>query len=164
LELAAIEGGEVAAPREQVRLAELSEGLLGMVEDLARSRGVEIVSTVDERAMARADRRGLEQAVLNLLDNAIKYTEPGGRVTLEARLGEGETVFSVSDTGLGIAAEHLPRIFERFYRVDKNRSREMGGTGLGLAIVKHVAQSQGGRVEVESTPGRGSTFRLVLPA
>jgi two-component system phosphate regulon sensor histidine kinase PhoR len=164
LELAAIEGGEVAAPKEQVRLAELAEGLLGMVEDLARSRGVEIVSTVDERAMARADRRGLEQAVLNLLDNAIKYTEPGGRVTLDARLRDREAVVSVSDTGPGIAAEHLPRIFERFYRVDKNRSREMGGTGLGLAIVKHVAQSQGGRVEVESTPGRGSTFRLVLPA
>jgi two-component system phosphate regulon sensor histidine kinase PhoR len=165
LDLAAIEGGEAAAAREQVPVAEMAESLLGMVEDLAANRGVELAADLPaEPAYLKADRRGLEQAVLNLLDNAIKYTDGGGRVTLTV-VGRGkDVVIEVADTGPGIAAEHLPRIFERFYRVDRNRSRELGGTGLGLAIVKHVAQAQGGRVEVESAVGQGSTFRLVLPS
>ncbi|MBI1370097.1 MAG: PAS domain-containing protein [Planctomycetes bacterium] len=104
----------------------------------------------------------LEQAVVNLIDNAIKYGPEGGRIRVVGqRIGE-HVVVSVQDFGQGIAAEHLPRIFERFYRTDRARSRELGGTGLGLAIVKHIAQAHGGRVSVESKPGQGSTFRIHL--
>ncbi len=105
----------------------------------------------------------LEHAVSNLLDNAIKYSPDGSKVDVTVRGDEGELVITVTDQGMGIEPEHLPRIFERFYRVDKARSRALGGTGLGLAIVKHVAQAHDGRVSVESTPGKGSTFKLHLP-
>jgi two-component system phosphate regulon sensor histidine kinase PhoR len=102
--------------------------------------------------------------VSNLIDNAIKYTPEGGRVRVSARAAGDEVVIEVADSGIGIPAEDLPRIFERFYRVDKSRSREMGGTGLGLSIVKHVVQVHGGIVDVESTVGKGTTFRVKLPA
>lgn len=102
----------------------------------------------------------LEQAVINLIDNAIKYGDNGATVAVSAELLDGELVISVTDTGRGIGPEHLPRLFERFYRIDRARSREHGGTGLGLAIVKHIMRAHGGRVEVESEIGNGSTFRL----
>jgi len=105
----------------------------------------------------------LEQAVVNLLDNAIKYSEPEKPIHVEAVRTDRETIIHVRDQGRGIAKEHLPRVFERFYRVDKARSRNMGGTGLGLAIVKHIIKVHGGRVEVESTLGKGSTFSIILP-
>jgi two-component system phosphate regulon sensor histidine kinase PhoR len=105
----------------------------------------------------------LEQAVANLVDNAVKYSEPGGRVEVSARESADGLEISVRDQGCGIAREHLPRIFERFYRVDKARSRKLGGTGLGLAIVKHIAQAHGGEVEVKSRPGEGSIFTIRLP-
>jgi two-component system phosphate regulon sensor histidine kinase PhoR len=104
----------------------------------------------------------LEQAVINLVDNAIKYSEPGKTVWMSAA-HDGGCLIRVRDEGCGIAAEHLPRLFERFYRVDKARSRQQGGTGLGLAIVKHIVQAHGGTVAVESTPGVGTTFTLRLP-
>jgi two-component system phosphate regulon sensor histidine kinase PhoR len=105
----------------------------------------------------------LEQAVVNLVDNAIKYSPAGSSVQVGCEVAAGELAISVRDRGPGIAREHLPRLFERFYRVDKARSRDLGGTGLGLAIVKHIAQAHGGRVSVESAPGQGSTFRIHLP-
>ncbi len=105
----------------------------------------------------------LEQAVVNLLDNAIKYSSEGTTVTVAASQPLSETVIAVTDEGVGISREHLPRLFERFYRVDKARSRDLGGTGLGLAIVKHIAQVHGGTVSVDSVVGRGSTFRIHLP-
>jgi two-component system phosphate regulon sensor histidine kinase PhoR len=105
----------------------------------------------------------LQQAVVNLLDNAITYSDTGQTVDVECAAGEREVEIRVRDRGCGIAREHLPRIFERFYRVDKSRSRGSGGTGLGLAIVKHIAQLHGGRATVESTPGQGSTFSIYLP-
>jgi len=105
----------------------------------------------------------LEQAVVNLIDNAIKYSEPSTSVKVEAAVRGGEVLISVIDQGRGIDKAHLPRIFERFYRVDKARSRQEGGTGLGLAIVKHIAQAHGGYASVESTPGRGSVFFIHLP-
>ena len=106
----------------------------------------------------------LERAVTNLIDNAVKYSPEGAHVRVVAERTDGEVAIRVIDNGPGIEAEHIPRIFERFYRVDTARSRKLGGTGLGLAIVKHVAQAHGGRVEVQSTPGRGSTFTIYLPA
>jgi two-component system phosphate regulon sensor histidine kinase PhoR len=105
----------------------------------------------------------LEQAVVNLLDNAIKYSQPESAIHLRARQKESKIMISVEDQGMGIAKKHLPRLFERFYRVDKARSRTMGGTGLGLAIVKHIAQAHGGDITVDSTLGKGSTFTIHLP-
>jgi two-component system phosphate regulon sensor histidine kinase PhoR len=101
--------------------------------------------------------------VVNLLDNAIKYSEIDNTVRIEAKESNGEIIISVRDEGCGIEKKHIPRLFERFYRADKARSRKLGGTGLGLAIVKHISQAHGGRVRVESTPGKGSVFHLHLP-
>jgi signal transduction histidine kinase len=98
----------------------------------------------------------------NLVENAVRYTTKGS-VTVRSRLGDGGLWLDVRDTGIGIAAEHLPRIFERFYRVDPGRSREQGGTGLGLAIVRHLVDAHGGRVEAASAPGRGTTISVLFP-
>ncbi len=104
-----------------------------------------------------------EQALVNLLDNAIKYSEPNSQVRIVAANGDNEVSVRVTDRGAGIAEEHQSRIFERFYRVDRARSRKLGGTGLGLAIVKHIVQAHHGRVSVDSTLGVGSTFAIHLP-
>jgi two-component system phosphate regulon sensor histidine kinase PhoR len=106
----------------------------------------------------------LEQAIVNLLDNAIKYTDPGKSIHVSADRDNASVVIRVRDEGCGIDAPHLKRIFERFYRVDKARSRELGGTGLGLAIVKHIVLAHKGGIEVASEPGKGSTFTIKIPA
>ena len=106
----------------------------------------------------------MRSALGNLVSNAVRYTPPGGEIHLAWRLRGDEGVFSVSDTGEGIEASHIPRLTERFYRVDRSRSRETGGTGLGLAIVKHVLTRHGARLEIRSTLGKGSTFSAVFPA
>lgn len=108
--------------------------------------------------------RQMEQAITNLIDNAIKFSKPGDLIYLRAMTENNEIIISVEDQGCGIESKHLPRLFERFYRVDKGRSREMGGTGLGLAIVKHITLAHGGKVSVDSTPGKGSTFSIHLPS
>ena len=123
-----------------------------------------IVDVPPEVPPIRADRQRLQEALYNLLDNAVKYSPEHGEIRLMARQRDEEIVLSVSDSGIGISREDLPRIFERFYRVDKARSTEsIRGTGLGLAIVKHVAQLNGGRVEAESEINKGTTIRIVLP-
>jgi two-component system phosphate regulon sensor histidine kinase PhoR len=122
-----------------------------------------IVDLAENLPLLRADETRLYEILYNLLDNAVKYSRVGGEIRLEAKPRGDDFVLSVKDTGVGIAKEDLPRIFERFYRVDKARSRELGGTGLGLAIVKHIAQLHGGRVEAESVPGQGTTIHVVLP-
>ena len=111
----------------------------------------------------RGDETQLTSMFTNLVDNAVKYTPPGGKVEVTGGSEGGEIVIRVSDTGIGIPEAKLPRIFERFYRVDKARSKETGGTGLGLSIARHIAENHGGRVAVESTPGEGSTFTVYLP-
>ena len=134
-------------------------------------RGIQLVLEpvrLPKHAEVFCDGEAVHQILTNLLDNAIKYTPDGGTVTVGARqLGSrrsaGRVEFFVRDTGFGIPAEDLPRLFERFYRVDKARSRELGGTGLGLAIVKHLVRSQGGEVRVESQVDKGSTFFFTLP-
>jgi two-component system phosphate regulon sensor histidine kinase PhoR len=114
---------------------------------------------------AYCDAQAVQQVLANLVDNAVKYTPEGGSIELGAALVKpGEVECYVKDTGMGIPAEDVPRLFERFYRVDKARSRALGGTGLGLAIVKHLVRAQGGEVRVESEPGRGSIFYFTLPA
>ncbi len=113
--------------------------------------------------MAKMNRTMLEQAVINLIDNAIKYSPEGTRIEVEAGHDASEATISVKDQGRGVEPEHLPRLFERFYRTDRARSRQMGGTGLGLSIVKHIVEAHNGRVSVESRPGKGSTFVLSIP-
>jgi two-component system phosphate regulon sensor histidine kinase PhoR len=138
------------------------------IEDLAPkadSRGVTLENTVPAELIARADAERLHQVLSNLIDNAIKYGRPDGRVTLRGRpLDDGRVELSVRDDGPGIPPEAQARVFERFFRVDKARSREQGGTGLGLAIVKNVVQAHDGAVRVESTPGQGAEFFITLPA
>jgi two-component system phosphate regulon sensor histidine kinase PhoR len=132
-------------------------------EPKAHAKDITITVDCPEGLAARLNAALLEQAIINLIDNAIKYSEPGRPVALEAAADDGEVRISVRDKGAGIEPEHLPRIFERFYRVDKARSRKLGGTGLGLAIVKHIVQAHGGSVAVESAPGAGTTFTIRLP-
>ena len=129
----------------------------------AREKELTLTLQCEVTVSVRMNPRLLEQAVTNLLINAIKYSHEQGEIRLAASRVKDEVVICVTDFGCGIAKEHLPRLFERFYRVDKARSRDLGGTGLGLAIVKHIAQVHGGRVSVESVPGAGSTFRIHLP-
>jgi two-component system phosphate regulon sensor histidine kinase PhoR len=132
-------------------------------ESLLAQGRIELRILCPDRLQARINGPLLEQAIVNLLTNAIKYSEPGGQVVLEAAELDRQISLRVEDSGCGIAKEHIPRLFERFYRVDRARSRSLGGTGLGLAIVKHVAQAHGGEVRVTSEPGKGSCFTLLLP-
>jgi two-component system phosphate regulon sensor histidine kinase PhoR len=118
----------------------------------------------EQTVIVEADEESFRQIVDNLLDNACKYTPAGGRIQVRVAQSNGHVGIEVQDTGIGIEPRDQDRVFERFYRVDKARSRELGGTGLGLSIVKHLALALGGRVSLESTPGKGSTFRVELPA
>jgi signal transduction histidine kinase len=130
----------------------------------AREKGLSLGTRVPPGLCIHADRRLLHQALTNLVENAVRYVPSGGEVRIEARRVAAGVELAVVDSGEGIPREDQPRIFERFYRVEKGRARTRGGTGLGLAIVKHVAEVHGGGVELESAPGRGSTFRILLPA
>ena len=137
---------------------------LRILRPMIEEREIDLSYEVPEIPLVRVgDAEGFRQAFSNLIDNAIKYTAPGRCVQVVLARRPGRIVFEVRDQGSGIEERHLPRIFERFYRADKARSRELGGTGLGLAIVKNVAVNSGGTVEVESQPGRGSTFRMLWP-
>ncbi len=163
LDLSRLEGQGRPSDYVELRAGEVAWGAVESVKQMAEAKGLDLeCSIVHPEAIVRGNPADLEQALVNLLDNAIRFTDRG-KVTLRVDATEGEVHFSVKDTGIGIAEEHIPRIFERFYRVDKGRSREKGGSGLGLSIVKHIVENHGGRVEVESTPGQGSTFRIVLP-
>ncbi|HEX7177676.1 MAG TPA: ATP-binding protein [Pyrinomonadaceae bacterium] len=164
LELSAIEAGTVTVEPVSVRLASLVQECFTALASCAAERGVELRSEVPAGVRVQADPRRLEQMLTNLVDNAIKFNREGGSVTVAHERAGGRDRVHVSDTGEGISVEHLARIFERFYRVDRARSRAMGGTGLGLAIVKHLARAHGGETLVRSAPGAGTTFTLELPA
>jgi signal transduction histidine kinase len=133
-------------------------------ENTAREAGLQFQVETPQPATVVGSARDLSLLIRNLIDNAIRYTGPSGRITVRVAAQGGEVVLTVEDTGVGIPSRELPRVFERFYRVDRARSRETGGTGLGLAIVKHVAENHGGRVQVQSELGRGTTFEVRLPA
>ncbi len=148
---------------EEADLCDVISVALEVCGPKAEARGVTLTQECPGCLLAPVSPPLLEQAVVNLVDNAVKYSSAGGEVRVELKEARDEVVISVVDEGQGIAREHLPRLFERFYRVDRARSRDLGGTGLGLAIVKHIAQVHGGRVSVDSVLGRGSTFRIHLP-
>ena len=168
LDLARAEAEE-PRPRVPVALKETVQNVVDSLRDKAGRRGVEIDWHPNGVApIVNGDAAALEQVAFNLLDNALSYTPQGGKVALSLRNGRAEesgalATLEVADTGIGIPEAELPRVFERFYRVDKARSRSEGGTGLGLAIVKHIVENHGGHVEVESVEGRGTTFRVELP-
>ena len=164
LVLSELESGTDPSEPEVVSVRAALDAALTTVEAEARARDVRLVREDIEDVFAAGSRLRLEQALLNLLANAIKFNRPGGeaRVRVESR-EDGQIAIVVSDSGVGIPSEELPRIFERFYRVDKARSRQVGGTGLGLSIVKHVVERMNGTVYVESQLGKGSTFTLLLP-
>src|SRR4051794_5618643 len=162
--LSRLGGLDAALDREPVDLDAVARRAVELLTPAAREKRVEIELQEEEEVPAvQGDAVNLERLLLNLLDNAIKYNRPDGKITVRVGRFGTDALLEVSDTGIGIPAESIPRIFERFYRVDKGRAREEGGTGLGLAIVKHIAQAHGGQVDVESRMGRGSTFRVRLP-
>lgn len=164
LTLARLEGSPRPAPDRWCRLADLLHKAHADAEGLSAGRHTLVSEGGDDAEVAGSDAE-LYSAVANLLNNAVRYTPEGGRIVLRWVWREdGGGAIEVQDTGIGIAREHLGRLTERFYRVDGSRSRDTGGTGLGLSIVKHVVQRHGGEIEVHSEPGRGSCFRLLLPA
>ncbi len=162
LELSAIEAGTVRVDIGPVRLHSLVNDALTALAPRARLRHIEMRNEINAATVVYADARRLEQMITNLVDNAIKFNREGDSVVIK-HAREGRDHISVTDTGEGIGQEHIERIFERFYRVDRARSRALGGTGLGLAIVKHLARAHGGEATVRSTPGQGSTFTIELP-
>jgi two-component system phosphate regulon sensor histidine kinase PhoR len=165
LALSRIEQSETSGtlPLERQPLAGLLVAATDDCRPRATERSIHLELTCPPMLMVTVNGPLLEQAVINLVDNAIKYSEPGKTVWLSADADADGTAIRVRDEGCGIAAEHLPRLFERFYRVDKARSRNLGGTGLGLSIVKHIVQAHAGTIAVESTPGVGTAFTIRLP-
>ncbi len=153
------------AETDLISIRGVIDGALATVAAEARAREVNLIREEVENLFVHGARLRLEQAILNLLANAIKFNRSGGEVRIRAaRDGEGRVTIRIADTGIGILSQDLPRIFERFYRVDKARSREVGGTGLGLSIVKHVIERMNGAIQVESQFGRGTVFTVSLPA
>lgn len=163
LELSRLESQPDLPRRTSVDLAAAARKAADLLTPAAQKKGQSL--TVDAAAvpvlLGNADY--VERAIANLIDNAVKYTPENGRIAVTVKAVDSSVIVDVSDNGIGIPEQDIPRIFERFYRVDRSRSRDMGGTGLGLSIVKHVAQVHGGTVEVTSTVGKGSTFRLRIP-
>ena len=165
LTLSELESNVAVTPQPQaVSVRAVLESALRTVESAARVRGVRIHCGDIEDLRVMGSELRLEQVLVNLLDNAVKFNRPKGEVWLEAKAADGSARISIRDTGIGIPSEDLPRVFERFYRVDKARSREMGGTGLGLSIVKHVVEQMNGTIAVESHLGEGSQFTIMLPS
>ena len=164
LTLAQLEGSPRPAPDRWVALRPILQRAAEDAMALSAGRHAIELQGGEDTELAGSESE-LLSAVSNLCNNAVRYTPEGGRITLRfMRRDDGSAELAVSDTGIGIAREHLPRLTERFYRVDGSRSRDTGGTGLGLSIVKHVVQRHGGEIDIQSEPGKGTTFRLVLPA
>ena len=168
IEISRIESGAMKMSFRYFDLIDLCRGTLHNLSDRAAMNAVRLDLRVDGadrdgKVQVYADRKRIEQALVNLLDNAIKYNRPEGEVTLSITVEKNSALIEISDNGPGIEPEHLGRIFERFYRIDRGRSREVGGSGLGLAIVKHIVDAHGSPIDVSSEPGVGTTFRFRLP-
>ena len=164
LDLSRIESGHWTPHPGPVRVADAAGEVFARVRESAKSKRITLDTAINPTAdVVHADRTALEQILLNLVENALRHTPEGGRITIETTPAEGGVEVIVKDTGSGIPPEHLPRIFERFYRADAGRSRESGGTGLGLAIVRHLVEAHDGSVRAESTVGAGTTIRVFFP-
>lgn len=159
-ELSLAETGQLPLVKEEVKLHVLAARAAGMLQPLAEEKQVVLQAEAAEVPSVRLDRQRMNQIIYNLLTNALRHTPPGGRVTVAVRQEENDVVLAVSDTGEGMAPEHLPYIFEHFYRVDASRDRRRGGSGIGLAIVRRLAEAQGGKVTVQSRLGEGSCFEV----
>ncbi|HES60062.1 MAG: PAS domain-containing protein [Calditrichaceae bacterium] len=165
LTLASIEESEKrqAVQFSKAKINKVIDSALSVCQPRAQNKNIALTVKGDDKIELMMNATLVEQALVNLIDNAVKYSAENTTVEIESVIEKDECVLNVKDQGIGVAKEQLPRIFERFYRVDKARSRTLGGTGLGLAIVKHIAKVHNGRVTVESTVGKGSIFRLILP-
>ncbi len=161
--LAKLESKEEKLNRSNVDLSRVVQSIFGDLEHLAREKNVTLENKVSERFYVYVDEKKFDILLKNLIENAIKYNKHGGKVTVSSEIDNGKVIIKVSDTGIGIPKEAQPLIFERFYRVDKSRSRNVGGTGLGLSIVKHIAEAHNGKVEVQSEVGKGSIFIVKIP-
>lgn len=163
LKISYAESGQATLEKAPVELKTLADETAGGLAAILARKNASVLNLIPAGLKVSADRDKLSQVLINLLENAAKYSGEGGKIEISAEAGEAGVKVSVRDTGPGIPAGHLSRIFERFYRVDKARSRELGGTGLGLSIVKHLVELHGGSVGVESAEGRGSTFWFTIP-
>lgn len=164
LDLAQIESGNILSDRQPVGPQEIAAEVTATLAPAAEQKGVRVHNLVPLLPVVSGDRDRLVQVLINLVDNAVRHTPEGGEVRLEGRQLDGRVELLVIDSGEGIPEEHLPNLFTRFYRVDSSRNRRSGGSGLGLSIVREIVEAHGGSVEVESRPGEGTTFRVVLPA
>jgi signal transduction histidine kinase len=165
LDLSKLESGEVPLQLEPVALAPMVERVISEFSVGRAVTDIALIAEVPDDLVVDADRERIHQVVFNLVDNAVRFTPPGGEVTIAAERVADRIRVTVRDTGVGVASEHLPRLFERFYRVDPARSREDGGgTGIGLAIARSIVEGHGGRIAAQSEPGRGATFTFDLPA
>lgn len=163
LSLSSMENGRVRVTTERLNLGKHAQDVCMMLENSAKQKNISLALDVQDDTFVNANQDHIKQLLINLIDNAIKYTLNDGRVSVRV-VHEGENVvLRVKDTGIGIAQEHIPRLFERFYRVDKGRSRNMGGTGLGLAIVKHIVMDMNGQIDVQSELNVGTEFTVTLP-
>jgi two-component system, OmpR family, phosphate regulon sensor histidine kinase PhoR len=163
LTLSSLESAYVTLERAVFPVRGVAEKVVSGFTAMSKKKRIEVRNHIPPEMVVSADRERLEEVFTNLIDNALKFTPEGGSVSLQAEAGAGSCKVSVCDTGMGIPAKDIPRIFERFYRVDKARSRELGGTGLGLSIVKHIITLHGGTAGVESVEGSGSCFWFTLP-
>jgi signal transduction histidine kinase len=164
LDLRRMESGAVSVRREEIRLDDVAAGVAARFNTRAADAGIDFQVETTPAPPVAGDAHRLEQVVVNLLENAFRFTPAGGKVLLTVRPGTAGVALSVTDSGTGIAAEDLPYIWDKFYRTDRARTRYSGGSGLGLAIVREIVELHGGRVEVASTPGEGSVFTVTLPA
>lgn len=162
LTLSRIESGDIRIEKEKIGLDELVNSVFQIFAEIAQKKGLKLEKEIDENSTIQADRNRLMQILINLIDNGIKFTEKGS-VKVKFYSENGKSILSIEDTGIGIPKEHLQRIGERFYRVDKARSRQLGGTGLGLAIVKHLVMAHGWTMEIESELGIGTKVKIIMP-
>ncbi|HMB28522.1 MAG TPA: ATP-binding protein, partial [Blastocatellia bacterium] len=163
MSISRLDAGEARMEHDVLDLAELAASTTEQMRLLAEDKGIALRCESEELVNIEGDRARLKQVIVNLVDNAIKYTPAGGLVGVNVGGSNGRALLEVNDNGVGIPPEALPHIFERFYRADKARSRQMGGAGLGLSIVKAIVTAHGGRVRVESVEGKGSRFLVELP-
>jgi heavy metal sensor kinase len=163
LALSREDAGPARPTREPIDLTSLLDGVVETMRPLAEAKGLHLYLTRESGVQVYGEETRLREVFYNLLDNAIKYTPEGGKVEVELSRQGQAAVVRLRDTGIGIPEEHLPRVFDRFYRVDKARSREQGGTGLGLSIAQAIVTAHGGRIDLASAPGQGTTCTVTLP-